>query len=464
MESFFSRFFGFSELDTAGKKYITAMSTILAVNVLIIDGLILIISLIFGWSFTAGSAGLGLVLIVAWLWAIRRGFTVLASLLIPTLALILIIWPIYTGKPIESAAILSITIIMILTSFLLGKHGPILFGLLSILMLIGGYLVGLPEAISARYRLSANSELVNISLVILLLGIILRLLVGRLFESLQRLEQSERNLREKNKRLLEIQASLEEEIRERKMTQEALRQARDEALEAGQLKTELMARVSHEFRTPLGAIAGYAQLLQQGTYGPLADKQERPIKDIIYSASYLTNLVNEFLDQAQFEAGQVKLVIKPFEVQEMFSQVTTQMTILAQGKGLTLRSDLAPDVPELILGDRHRIQQIMVNLLSNAIKFTEQGSVEVRLYCPTPGIWAIEVTDTGPGISEEAQQYIFEPFRQEDGSLTRRHGGTGLGLSIVKHLVTLMGGEVSLNTKVGQGSQFMVSFPLKFED
>ena len=136
------------------------------------------------------------------------------------------------------------------------------------------------------------------------------------------------------------------------------------------------------------------------------------------------------------------------------------MRLLACAKGLTLTTSIAAEVPSILSGDPHRLQQILVNLVSNAIKFTKTGAVTVQFYCPSPAQWALQVSDTGPGIAEEARSYIFEPFRQVDGSMTRAHGGTGLGLSIVKQLTILMGGQITLQSEVGRGSTFTVLFPV----
>jgi signal transduction histidine kinase len=133
---------------------------------------------------------------------------------------------------------------------------------------------------------------------------------------------------------------------------------------------------------------------------------------------------------------------------------------LAQNKGLSLKTEIAPDLPPVLFGDFARIQQILVNLVSNAIKFTKEGHVQVRFYQAGETQWALEVSDSGLGIPLEAQTYIFEPFQQVDGSITREHGGSGLGLSIVKQLTTLMAGHVALKSKEGQGSMFTVFLPL----
>jgi PAS domain S-box-containing protein len=250
------------------------------------------------------------------------------------------------------------------------------------------------------------------------------------------------------------------DITERKRVEEAIALARDRALEASRLKSELLARVSHELRTPLNAILGYTEILHEGFYGSLSNSQMEVAQKIILSATHLAKLVNEILDQAQLEANSVRLEEKEFKPAELIDRIERSMTILAQTKGLQLTTGINPNLPATLFGDPERIYQVLNNLVNNALKFTEQGSVKVRMYRPYPEYWAIEVADTGPGIPEEAKAYIFDAFRQVDGSITRKHGGSGLGLSIVKQLISLMGGEIMLESTEGQGSTFRVLLPL----
>jgi signal transduction histidine kinase len=171
-------------------------------------------------------------------------------------------------------------------------------------------------------------------------------------------------------------------------------------------------------------------------------------------------MVNDLLNQAQLEAGKLKLNIHPFEPAGLVEQIQSKMQLLAEPKGLTLITTIDPDLPSPILGDAIRLQQILVNLISNGIKFTESGSVQVILTRHDQNYWAIHVVDTGSGIPKEVHHHIFEPFGQVDGSITRKYGGTGLGLSIVKQLTVLMGGQIQLESNLGQGSHFLVILPL----
>lgn len=243
-------------------------------------------------------------------------------------------------------------------------------------------------------------------------------------------------------------------------TKDALALARDQALEASQLKSQLLAKVSHELRTPLGGILGYAELLRYGAFGQLEEKQLNAATQIIDSAHYLTTMVNELLDQAQAESKSIILHTTSFNVSEMVQHVEANLAILAGKKGLAIRKTIDPDVPEILLGDRQRLQQILLNLAGNAIKFTKTGEIYIHIFCANDTHWALQVTDTGAGIPKEAQSYIFEPFRQVNNAITRENRGTGLGLSITKQLVELMGGIIKLESEIDKGSTFTIILPI----
>jgi signal transduction histidine kinase len=248
---------------------------------------------------------------------------------------------------------------------------------------------------------------------------------------------------------------------ERQQSQEALAQAHDAALAASRFKSELLAKVSHELRTPLSAIKGYAQLLQLGSYGTLSTQQAEPIKLIISSTNFLTLLVNELLDQARLESNKLVLHDQIFSLRQMVADVEARMRVLAEHKGLLFASWIDPTLPEELVGDVTRLQQILTNLISNAIKFTQTGFVRVRIQAIWPDEWLLQVIDSGSGIPEEAHQTIFEPFGQVDGSATRLHSGTGLGLTISQQLAQLMGGTLILENTSGEGSIFSLRLPLR---
>jgi len=230
--------------------------------------------------------------------------------------------------------------------------------------------------------------------------------------------------------------------------------------EVERMKNAFVAMVSHELRTPLNAISGYAEMLQEGVYGKASEQQHGIFDRIMTNTRRLLYIVNDLLDQAQLEAGKLTIRMRACQPVELVENVQDFMGKLAAERGLTLTSEIDPALPLAISGDATRLQQIIVNLVNNAIKFTDQGFIHVRLSRLDEARWAVEVKDNGHGIPEEDQQIIFDAFQQIDSTSTREHGGVGLGLSIVKSLTTLMGGEVTLKSKVGQGSTFTVTLPL----
>jgi PAS domain S-box-containing protein len=234
---------------------------------------------------------------------------------------------------------------------------------------------------------------------------------------------------------------------------------RDTALEMNRLKTQLLTRVSHDLRTPLGAILGYAELMDYGSFGSLTEQQKKILAEIMSSVNDLIELVNELLDEAQLEARVIKLEIEPFMPRALLNKVETSMAVLARNKGLTLTGTISSDLPAVLMGDEARLQQVLINLIGNAIKFTEAGDVKVHFDVHDSTSWAIAVSDTGPGIAKEAQDYIFEPFRRIENSAGHHQRGTGLGLSIAKHLTQLMGGKITLDSDLGLGSTFTLILP-----
>ncbi len=229
--------------------------------------------------------------------------------------------------------------------------------------------------------------------------------------------------------------------------------------EIDRMKSVFISVASHELRTPLSGILGYIDMLQEGVYGELTEEQRSVIGRVAANTNQLLSLANNLLDRAQIEAGRLTLRIGTFSPTELITSVQGVMDVMAQAKGLNLTSYIADDVPATLTGDRQRLHQILVNLVGNAIKFTTEGSVSIRAYMHDAHHWALAVSDTGPGIAKEAQGYVFEPFRQADDPSTRHHSGAGLGLSIVKQLVTLMGGEITLDSEVGRGSTFTIVLP-----
>jgi signal transduction histidine kinase len=267
-----------------------------------------------------------------------------------------------------------------------------------------------------------------------------------------------RPLRSEDKTVTEV-LTVVTEITERKQNEKALRSARDRALEANRVKSEILAKANHELQTPLGAILGYAEMIETGYFGEVTKKQKDILYKIITRTNHLTSLIQDLLTQASLEAKEVDLAQTIFKPQDLLAELHLKLDAKAEKKGLAFTSEIAPDFPDVLLGAPKTIQQILTNLVNNGIKFTEHGFVHVRLFQPAPENWAIEVSDSGPGVPAEARDYIFEPFRQVDGSITRKHQGFGLGLSLVRELALTMDGDIYLSSDVGKGSTFTVILP-----
>jgi signal transduction histidine kinase len=231
---------------------------------------------------------------------------------------------------------------------------------------------------------------------------------------------------------------------------------------ASQHKSQFLANMSHELRTPLNAILGYAELLVDGIYGPLPDRPKGVLERIQNNGRHLLALINDVLDLAKIEAGQLTLTLENYSLPEVVRSVVTATEPLATAKGLKFITLLQDNLPTAH-GDARRVSQILLNLVGNAIKFTDQGEVEIGAAAER-GQFVLSVRDTGPGIADADQDLIFGEFQQVDNSNTRKQGGTGLGLAISKRMVEMQGGSISVESSLGQGSTFRVVLPVHVEE
>lgn len=256
--------------------------------------------------------------------------------------------------------------------------------------------------------------------------------------------------------------AIQENITAEREAAEELARARDAADAANRAKSDFLARMSHEIRTPMNGILGMAEVLQ-GT--ELSPRQRRYLEIIQTSAESLLGVINNILDLSKIEAGFMTLFPAPFDFRKTAEDVLLLMAARARAKGLELVLRYAPGTPQLLVGDGGRLRQVLINLVGNAVKFTETGYVVLEVFSKPREegevLLTFRVVDTGMGIAPEDQPHVFDPFAQGDTTSSRRFQGTGLGLAITRQLVELMGGQISVESRVGQGSVFSVTLPVE---
>jgi signal transduction histidine kinase len=267
-------------------------------------------------------------------------------------------------------------------------------------------------------------------------------------------------LRLRTRRAVHLARDLVLELRQQAA---ALSLARTQAESASRAKSEFLANISHELRTPMTGILGLTELVLESELPP---KQRNHLTLVQASAHSLLKLLNDLIDFARFEAGRWELQPVEFRPAEVIEDVLKTQALYAREKGLELASHIDAQVPEWVEGDVRCFRQIVVNLVGNAVKFTDSGEVRVTLAADPPAGQQVQlhlsVRDTGIGIPAEKLREIFDVFTQVDSSTTRKHGGAGLGLAITAQLAELMAGEVTVDSEIGRGSTFTFSVPVRF--
>lgn len=302
----------------------------------------------------------------------------------------------------------------------------------------------LPKVVAGEGDISGPANFVILNAGVILVFVRFRNVLestrkAQITESLQKVETLNQTLSQTNQELMKANALARESVR---------------------LKSEFMSTMSHELRTPLNAMLGFSGILLEGMGGEMDEEARHMVERIELNSKRLLTLINDVLDIAKIEAGRLEIVFAPMSPRTLANSWRSQISILAERKNLEFKLEFDPALPDQLYGDAERISQVAINLLSNAVKFTDSGSVKLSLKS-LGDFWQIEVADTGIGIPPHAINYIFDEFRQLDGTSTRAYGGSGLGLAIVRNLCRMMDGNVQVTSKMGEGSTFTVKLPLK---
>ncbi|HUS33578.1 MAG TPA: response regulator, partial [Kofleriaceae bacterium] len=270
-------------------------------------------------------------------------------------------------------------------------------------------------------------------------------------------------LEEKAHQLTEQKAEVEKKNRQVELARQELEEKAEQLALTSKYKSQFLANMSHELRTPLNSLLILSRQLADNAEQNLTDKQIRYAETIRQAGTDLMTLINEILDLAKIESGTMAVEVGAVRLANLRDYVDQTFRQVAEEKGLQFSVELDDSLPGNMETDDMRLRQVLRNLLSNAIKFTERGRVKLRITRSGPDVLAFSVADTGIGIPQDKQRLIFEPFTQADGSTSRKYGGTGLGLAISREIAGLLGGDLRVDSVVGQGSTFTLYLPVQYK-
>jgi len=378
---------------------------------------------------------------------IQAGQVLAATFIIITISLAVTFG--WTSPPV--APVLSLTLITS-TLFLPKQNIP----LIAIIALGGIFIVGV---IQAQYPPFVTSLEDLPRFIVLVLLFVTALICVYLY---QLRGEFDNRLAATNASLVQTQAAnqrAEQARLEAERARQEAERARHDAEYANKAKSQFLANMSHELRTPLNAIIGYAEIILAGMDGDVPDKIREHVAYIDNNGTRLLSLINDILDLSRIEANRSEVKPEEIDPRTTVTRLIESMQSIATKKALTLAFECQPSTPTQVTIDPQKLQQVLVNLVGNALKFTNTGSVTVRTGSDMPTTWFLQVQDTGIGIPEDQHQKIFKIFEQVDNQDTRIYQGSGLGLAITDKHVTRMGGSIKVESKVGSGSTFTITFP-----
>jgi signal transduction histidine kinase len=342
---------------------------------------------------------------------------------------------------------------------------------------LGAISVGLPTAPLEAKLVAVRNQGLAVAVAALVIGAILSLALSQsiaqplhnLTEATQRIaagDLAQQVLVRSGDEIATLGMSFNAMIVRLRETINELQKAKEAAETADRAKSAFLASVSHELRTPLNAILGFTGILSSNMLkgvAPLAPSQIDLLKKVELNGKQLRDLINDVLDLAKIESGRMTVLVTEARPRLFLDETVSAVRSLATTKGLSLDLHLSSEVPEVVLCDVRKIQQILTNLLGNALKFTKEGGVWVEVTAPDTNTWRIAIRDTGIGMPPDAVKYIFEKFRQVDNTDKREHEGTGLGLAIARSLTEVLHGTIMVQSEQGHGSTFTLTFPQRME-